>query len=80
MSHLKHEAFVNLSLRQRIKLHQNHLKKVKALHEKDLSEGYGDVYLPYALERKYPSANKEWGWQIRISSKQTFRRSQIRQN
>jgi integrase len=39
------------------------LKKIKALHEKDSEEGYGAVYLPYALERKYPNANKEWGWQ-----------------
>jgi integrase len=36
---------------------------VKALHEQDLREGFGAVYLPYALERKYPGANREWGWQ-----------------
>jgi integron integrase len=42
---------------------QAHLKKVKALHEKDLSGGYGEVYLPDALARKYPKAEKEWGWQ-----------------
>jgi integron integrase len=40
-----------------------HLKGVKDLHEKDLANGYGRVYLPYALERKYPNANHEWGWQ-----------------
>lgn len=40
-----------------------HLKYVKHLHEDDLSKGLGQVYLPYALERKYPNANKEWGWQ-----------------
>lgn len=40
-----------------------HLKYVKHLHEDDLSKGFGRVYLPYALERKYPNANKEWGWQ-----------------
>jgi integrase len=33
------------------------------LHEKDLGEGYGRVYLPYALARKYPSAAAEWSWQ-----------------
>ena len=40
-----------------------HLVRVKALHEKDLAEGFGHVYLPYALARKYPSAEREWGWQ-----------------
>jgi len=40
-----------------------HLKKVRALHERDLGEGFGEVYLPYALERKYPNAAREWGWQ-----------------
>jgi integron integrase len=39
------------------------LKHVKVLHEKDLFDGYGTVYLPYALERKYPNANKEFAWQ-----------------
>jgi integrase len=36
---------------------------VKVLHEQDLAAGHGAVYLPYALERKYPNANREWGWQ-----------------
>lgn len=40
-----------------------HLDKVKLLHEQDLKNGYGSVYLPYALERKYPNASREWGWQ-----------------
>ena len=40
-----------------------HLKHVKALHEKDLFEGYGTVYLPYALEKKYPNASREFAWQ-----------------
>jgi integron integrase len=42
---------------------QAHLERVKALHQTDLAEGHGDVYLPFALERKYPNANREWGWQ-----------------
>jgi site-specific recombinase XerD len=33
------------------------------MHEKDLFEGYGSVYLPYALEKEYPNANREWAWQ-----------------
>ena len=40
-----------------------HLKQVKAQHDLDLARGYGTVYLPYALERKYPNANREFAWQ-----------------
>jgi len=40
-----------------------HLENVRVIHEKDLKNGYGEVYLPYALERKYPNAGKEWRWQ-----------------
>ena len=39
------------------------LEKVRSLHADDLRRGYGSVYLPYALERKYPNAPREWGWQ-----------------
>lgn len=39
------------------------LHKAKLLHQKDLSEGYGSVYLPYALARKYPNADRSWIWQ-----------------
>lgn len=42
---------------------QRHLEGVKAMHQQDLADGFGDVYLPYALERKYPNAGKSWGWQ-----------------
>ncbi len=41
-----------------------HLAKVKALHERDLEAGFGEVYLPDALARKYPKAGKAWGWQF----------------
>jgi integron integrase len=40
-----------------------HVKRVEQLHVMDLREGFGEVYLPYALERKYPKAAREWGWQ-----------------
>jgi len=43
---------------------KNHLQKVRKLHQKDLQEGYGSVYLPFALERKYPNAAQEWAWQF----------------
>src|SRR5437667_464692 len=42
---------------------QQHLQTVKQLHEADLQVGAGHVYLPYALERKYPNAHREWIWQ-----------------
>lgn len=39
------------------------LQDVKALHEKDLHEGYGETALPHALHVKYPNAGREWIWQ-----------------
>lgn len=39
---------------------QEHLRKVKRLHQLDLDQGYGSVYLPFALERKYPHADRAW--------------------
>ena len=40
-----------------------HLESVQALHTKDLTEGFGRVELPHALDRKYPNAPSEWRWQ-----------------
>jgi integron integrase len=40
-----------------------HLQQVKRLHEDDLKQGLGRVVLPNALDKKYPNAPKEWGWQ-----------------
>lgn len=42
---------------------QLHLQHVNIIHQKDLADGLGAVYLPYALERKYPNAIKDWIWQ-----------------
>ena len=39
------------------------MAKVEALHNKDRAEGFGRVYLPYALAKKYPAAELELGWQ-----------------
>jgi integron integrase len=47
---------------------QKHMHKVKLIHQKDLKEGHGQVYLPFALQRKYPNANREWGWQYMFPS------------
>jgi len=41
-----------------------HLGKVRLLHQRDRDEGFGEVWLPYALARKYPRANREWAWQF----------------
>lgn len=42
---------------------ERHLVKVKSLHEQDLRDGFGRVDLPGALAKKYPNANREFGWQ-----------------
>jgi len=39
-----------------------HLKKIRDLHNNDFEEGCGRVYLPFALDRKYPNAGVEFGW------------------
>lgn len=41
---------------------QAHLEKVYRLYQKDRADGIDGVWLPDALERKYPNAGKEWGW------------------
>jgi len=46
-----------------VPLLQKQIGSVKELHKSDLSEGFGEVSLPYALERKYPNAATELGWQ-----------------
>lgn len=46
-----------------------HLAKVKTLHGEDLAQGFGEVYLPFALNKKYPNAGREWGWQYVFPSK-----------
>jgi site-specific recombinase XerC len=40
-----------------------HLAHVRALHAHDVADGWGHVWLPEALARKYPSASREWRWQ-----------------
>ncbi|PKL81755.1 MAG: integron integrase [Ignavibacteriae bacterium HGW-Ignavibacteriae-3] len=42
---------------------KKHLNEVYRLHKKDLARGRGSTILPYALKKKYPNANKEFGWQ-----------------
>lgn len=42
---------------------RHHIESVRRQHARDLADGYGSVYLPHALERKYPRAGYEFGWQ-----------------
>jgi integron integrase len=42
---------------------QAHLAERRRWHDKDLATGMADVELPHALERKYPNAGRQWGWQ-----------------
>jgi len=42
---------------------REHLETVRLRHQEDLKMGYGAVYLPGALDRKYPNAAREWRWQ-----------------
>jgi len=42
---------------------RNQMKQTRLIHQQDLEEGFGEVWLPPALSRKYPSAGREWGWQ-----------------
>lgn len=46
-----------------------HLAKVKALHDEDVSQGNGEVYLPFALDKKNPGSARDWGWQYIFPSK-----------
>jgi len=47
---------------------KNHLHKTHELHVEDLARGFGEVFLPNALARKYPNAAKEWRWQYAFPS------------
>ncbi len=49
-----------LTIRDALKAH---LLEVRRLHERDSAEGAGRVVLPDALSRKYPNADRDWGWQ-----------------
>jgi integron integrase len=42
---------------------KRHLEVVRTLHERDIADGFGRVYLPHALAKKYPNAEREWKWQ-----------------
>lgn len=41
-----------------------HIASVRVIHKRDLDRGFGHTWLPYSLDRKYPNADREWGWQF----------------
>ena len=49
---------------------REHLKHVKRQHQRDLTDGFGEVYLPNAIGRKYKNAAKQWNWQYVFPSTQ----------
>jgi integron integrase len=49
-----------------------HLRWVRRQHERDLDDGLGRVPMPTALARKFPSADKEWGWQWVFPARRHF--------
>ncbi|WP_375723492.1 integron integrase [Arcobacter sp. KX21116] len=53
-----------LKIKEELKIQ---VQKVKELHQKDLNDGFGSVYIPYALERKFPKAKSETKWQYIFS-------------
>ena len=53
-----------------------HLEQVKRIHEKDLAQGHGSVYLPFALERKYPGAGTDWIWQYVFPATSLFKEAE----
>lgn len=52
---------------------QAHLRRVEAIHQRDVADGYGRVELPHALARKYPNANREWRWQYVFPQERRWR-------
>ena len=60
---LDHVKMVIRAKHYSIPTEQAYVNWIKKVHKTDLSNGFGSVYLPNALEKKYPNAAKEWGWQ-----------------
>jgi integron integrase len=42
---------------------KRHLERVKQRHDEDIAEGFGEVYMPHLLAKKYPNQAKAWPWQ-----------------
>jgi len=55
-----------LKLKEQLK---EQIIRAKTLHDKDILDGYGKVYMPYSLAKKYPNANKDFKWQYLFPAK-----------
>ena len=51
---------------------QKHIMQVRGVHDRDLEDGAGRVLLPHALARKYPNAERQWGWQYVFPAARRF--------
>jgi integron integrase len=60
----------------------HHMKKVQLLYEEDIAAGFHGCSMPVALERKYPNAAREWGWQyvFPASARVTWEDNSIRRH
>lgn len=58
---------------------KRHIQRVKQIHEQDLRDGWGAVELPGALAKKYPNANKEFGWQYLFPAQSRWINGETRQ-
>ncbi len=56
-----------------------HLRRVRHIHEKDLSDGWGSVELPDALDRKYPRVPRAWEWQWVFPQERRWRNPDTKQ-
>jgi integrase len=81
-------AMIMVTLENLVHPLQEHLQHVKVIHENDVAKGYGSVFLPYALERKYPKAAWSFVWQYVFPAKSiskdpisgTIRRHHVHEN
>jgi integron integrase len=53
-----------------------HLARVMKIHQIDLGDGYGRVFMPFALDRKYPNAAAQWRWQWVFPQERRWRNPQ----
>jgi len=58
---------------------RRHLVNVREIHENDLKDGWGNVLMPEALDRKYPNAPREWRWQWVFPQESRWKNTKIGQ-
>jgi len=58
---------------------EDHLRKVKSIHDKDLRDGWGSVEMPFALDRKFRNASRAWKWQWVFPQERRWRNRMTRE-